>query len=60
MTTCNNCPNQAFYKVDDPGADEIHYCRPCLPLHLLADAETKYALPAEETTAPPVEDKSKK
>lgn len=46
MTACANCPGEAQFYVQDPGANAVYYCRRCLPQNLTARANAgEFALP---------------
>lgn len=38
MQPCVNCPNEAVFHVDDPGANPVDFCRACMPPWLNARA----------------------
>lgn len=49
--TCANCPNEAAYQVNDPGANPVAYCTVCLPAHLQGRAAAgQLALPKAKKT----------
>jgi len=57
---CVNCDKDAMYKVEDPGANPLHYCHKCLPLRLHARARKgDYALPIVDDEAPKVKKTTK-
>ena len=36
---CCNCPEDAVFRVADPGANPVEYCYACLPHHLRQRAD---------------------
>ena len=60
MIKCANCPSEAVYTIDEPGANPVDYCSTCLPRWLLTDAaDGKFALRSEGAIKEVVEEKPK-
>ena len=60
MIKCANCPLEAVYTIDEPGANPVDYCSTCLPRWLLTDAaDGKFALRSEGVKKEIIEEKPK-
>lgn len=60
MIKCANCPLEAVYTIDEPGANPVDYCSTCLPRWLLTDAaDGKFTLRSEGVKKEIIEEKPK-